>query len=572
MRPPWRPFVPLRVVVPLAACLLCVLSSRSSLGAPSTPAVDALILERLSSLSPPVLQGIDPAAARQLLRRAYTDHADRSGAPLWTVHGRPTVAADHFLRVLRSAESYGLRPADYDAQALTTEATGLASSAGGDPERQAQFELRLSRAALTWVVHLHHGRANPQLAGFHLSGPRTDLDFAAAVRELAATNDIGRVLAAIEPQFYHYRLLEQALPHYRELASDPTLTQLPDLTARSIRPGDFYRGAPALRRLLVALGDLPITARTPDSDLTLDTALVAALTRFQSRHGLAADGTLGRATYQALTTPLTRRVRQIELTLERWRWLPSLTTPPIIVNIPQFKLYAFRSTEDRRSDVLQMDVIVGQTFAARRTPVFAADMQYVVFRPYWDVPFNIMKQEMLPGIRADGSYLEKHHLEIVRGPGDDAVPVASTAEAIAALAAGKLRVRQRPGADNALGLIKFMFPNSHNVYLHSTPTRELFKQSQRAFSHGCVRVSDPIALAVHVLRNTPGDWTPENIEAGMNGSTRRVTLAQPIPVMILYGTALATEAGEILFFEDLYGLDRKLERLLGLPALASGAE
>jgi murein L,D-transpeptidase YcbB/YkuD len=288
-----------------------------------------------------------------------------------------------------------------------------------------------------------------------------------------------------------------------------------------------------------------------------------------ARYRLLAAGTIPATRSELLTVPFARRVRQIELTLERWRWLPAFSSPPIIVNIPQFRLFAFQSTQDRKAAIIQMDVIVGRMYPALRTPVFAADMKYVVFRPFWDVPYSITKREMLPQIRADPDYLRKEHLEIVRGPGDSAEVVPPGRESLDALASGALRLRQQPGQDNSLGLIKFMLPNTYNVYLHSTPARQLFKQSRRAFSHGCIRVSDPVALAAHVLRNTPGAWTPATITAAMNGgSTLRVNLPQPIRVMVLYGTALATEDGAVEFFDDIYGHDRKLEQLLGLAPVA----
>jgi murein L,D-transpeptidase YcbB/YkuD len=286
---------------------------------------------------------------------------------------------------------------------------------------------------------------------------------------------------------------------------------------------------------------------------------------FQQRHGLAPDGVLGKSTLTALQTPLAQRIRQISLTLERWRWLNPFKTPPIIVNIPQFQLFAFRTTEDRVADILQMNVIVGRTFQHTQTPVFERDMRYVVLRPYWDVPYSITKNEMLPKIRANPRYLAAQHLEIVNGQNDSSPVVPPTPENLELLAAGKLRLRQQPGEDNALGLAKFMFPNSYNVYLHSTPAHRLFQESVRAFSHGCIRVADPLALATLVLQDAPGDWTREKIQAAMNGTgTIRVNLTRPINVLILYATALATEAGPVLFFDDIYGYDKKLERQLGL--------
>ena len=407
------------------------------------------------------------------------------------------------IRVLQGAASYGLDPRDYSAEALATLAQGrpgmlrLGVRAGSDEvayedtaasqaERWATFDVNLSAAVLKLISDLHYGRIDPRAAGFELGAPRPDdLNLSGELRTLATSRDTARELAAVEPQFLHYRLLEQALPHYRMLAA------------------------------------------------------------------------------QSPTRAAQARVRKIVFTLERWRWLPTFQTPPIIVNIPEFRLFAFRTTADRAADILQMDVIVGRTFPRNRTPVFVADMKSIIFRPYWDVPRSITLAEMLPKIRSQPGFLAAQHLEIVRGATDSATPLRATPENIEALALGTARLRQRPGADNALGLIKFDLPNPYDVYLHSTPAQQLFRRSRRAFSHGCIRVSDPVALAAYALRETPGNWSPASIESAMKASgTRRVRLAHPIRVLILYGTVLAKEDGEVLFFDDLYGQDRKLEALL----------
>ncbi len=285
-----------------------------------------------------------------------------------------------------------------------------------------------------------------------------------------------------------------------------------------------------------------------------------------ARYRLLAAGQVSPTPAELKHAPYAKRVRQIELTLERWRWLPAFNSPPIIVNIPQFRLFAFRSTQDRKAEILQMDVIVGKTYPKLRTPVFAADLKYVIFRPYWDVPYSITRKEMLHDIAAKPDFLNRQHLQLVDGQGDRSPVVPPTPANLRELADGKLRLRQQPGEDNALGLIKFMLPNPYNVYLHSTPAHHLFSRAQRTFSHGCIRVSDPVALAEYVLRNAADTWTRESIAAAMNGTDNvRVNLKTPIRVLILYGTALATEDGGILFFADIYGHDRKLESLLGLP-------
>jgi murein L,D-transpeptidase YcbB/YkuD len=514
-----------------------------------------------------------PAAQGQLGKSALSQgaypalqqlYAASGGALLWSRDGHATEQARALLRVLQEAESYGLRTQDYAPESLGPAPDVPAGALAANAQALAHFDVRLSTAALRFISDLHFGRVAPQAAGFQLDQPREPFDLGLALKNVAGAPDVPAALTAVEPGFYHYKLLKEALAHYRTMALEPHLTELPPVTA-TVKVGDAYAGAPQLRRLLAVLGDLPPGGESAAPEPTFDANLSAAVRTFQQRHGLTPDGVLGKSTLTVLQTPLAQRIRQISLTLERWRWLTPFKTPPIIVNIPQFQLFAFRTTEDRVADILQMNVIVGRTFQHTQTPVFEKDMRYVVLRPYWDVPYSITKKEMLPKIRANPRYLTAQRLEIVNGQSDSSPVVAPTPENIELLAAAKLRLRQQPGEDNALGLVKFMFPNSYNVYLHSTPAHRLFQESVRAFSHGCIRVADPLALATLVLKDAPGDWTREKVQAAMNGTrTIRVNLTRPINVLILYATALATEAGPVLFFDDIYGYDKKLERQLGL--------
>jgi murein L,D-transpeptidase YcbB/YkuD len=359
-------------------------------------------------------------------------------------------------------------------------------------------------------------------------------------------------------------LLKEQLAAYRTLASRPSLTQLPPLPKRSISEGDMYEGVDRLRTLLSALGDLqsadPDASTAPD---VLDASLILAMKRFQQRHGLNPDGVLGRKTYAALTTPLAQRVRQIELTMERWRWLPPLEAPLVVVNIPQFMVVAL-PTENHAA--VESPVVVGTL--QNRTPVFASSIQSVIFRPFWDIPYSISTREILPLARRNPEYLARNHMELVRGQSDNGAIVEPTPENLERVVTGELRLRQRPGADNALGLIKFMLPNAYDVYLHDTPAAALFGAERRAFSHGCIRVGKPVELAYYVLQNAGEPWTRDAIENAMCGTeTLRVKLPKPIPIMVLYGTAVASATRGMSFFDDLYGLDRKLETLLGLQRI-----
>lgn len=524
----------------------------------------------IAQLPEPVSHGAPPPARpgnRPILDALY---ARRAGTPLWSRSGAPTAQAQALLDTLHAAGSYGLLPEDYGTENLSATLGSLQTDRSAKPSQWLAFDVELSNAALMFLHDLHFGRVNPHAARFDMPVRQEHFDDALYLQQLAGSSNPAAVVAQAEPNFLHYRLLRQELARFRALATSRPQTSLPRPPRRSIARGQPYAGAPAMRRLLVALGDL-----SPDQvgnvDMTLDVPLVTALKRFQYLHGLRESGILDGSTYAALNVPLAQRVRQIELTLERWRWVPPLQAPAIIVNIPQFRLFLFRSAVDSESEMMRMNVIVGKAYPQLHTPVFASEIKAVLFRPYWEVPSSIARRELLPLLRKNPQYLDKENLELVVNGSTTAAPLAVTSENLQALAAGRLRLRQRPGPDNALGLIKFVLPNSYSVYLHSTPALRLFDEPRRAFSHGCIRVSDPVALAVEALRGTPGDWTPEKIRTAMNGdSTFQVSLTRPVYVLILYGTAIATEDGAVHFFDDIYGEDRRLEGLLGLRPVASG--
>ena len=487
-------------------------------------------------------------------------YSDRRYTGLWTHGAKITPQAQQVLVLLSHAQELGLRPDDYDVEPLMAAGMRLVPNGSASAAQAAAFDIQLTQSALHYLHDAHFGRIDPRRVGFELAVPRAPFDSTAVLLDMSGA-DAGadtRIAASVEPQFYHYQLLKNSLSQYRALARDPP----PLLTAPAhpIKVGNPYAQAPALRQTLIRLGDLsPDTAPSADP-LTFDAALSAGIRGFQARHGLRIDGVLDSATSRALAVPLAARVRQIELTLERWRWVPEFSAPPVIVNIPQFRLFAFNSLQDRKSEVLQMDVIVGPA----HTPIFVADMTSVIFRPYWQVPDSIAKKEMLPKLERQPDYLQAQHLDIVSASDETSRPLALSSETVRALLEGRLKLRQRPGPDNALGLVKFSLPNPYDVYLHSTPTPALFKEPVRAFSHGCIRVSDPVALAVHVLRDTSAEWTAQKVREAMDGEvTQHVRLVHPVPVLILYGTALATEDGRILFFDDIYGHDRQLAALLG---------
>jgi murein L,D-transpeptidase YcbB/YkuD len=274
----------------------------------------------------------------------------------------------------------------------------------------------------------------------------------------------------------------------------------------------------------------------------------------------------GRPTAQALevlaahpSEPIARRVVQLELTLERWRWLPSpFARPPIVVNIPEFRLHV---VDEQHHIVSSMNIVVGRAYR-HATPLFESEIRFVLFRPPWNVPLEIQRNELVPLLDKDPSYLAENSYDVVDARGNRIEEPSPTEETISALRNGRLFLRQRPGEENSLGLVRFELPNLYDVYLHGTPAQELFSKSRRDFSHGCVRVEDPVALAVWLLRENPG-WNEERIKMSMHGyETLRVVLSRPVPIWIVYGTAVVLEDGRVRFFDDIYGQDAALEREL----------
>jgi murein L,D-transpeptidase YcbB/YkuD len=311
--------------------------------------------------------------------------------------------------------------------------------------------------------------------------------------------------------------------------------------------------------LLRLVGDLPSDANVAVDPPIYQGALVDAVKTFQRRHGRDPNGRIDPETLADLNRPLISCVRQMQLTLERWRWLPSsYEKAPIVVNIPEFRLRAY--DKDFKIGVT-MNVVVGKAYG-HNTPVFSDSMEYVVFRPYWGVPPSITRNEMIPHIVRDPEYLTKRAYEVVDSKQNVVSEGAVSSDVLSQLRTGKLFIRQKPGPKNALGLVKFIFPNSYNVYMHDTPAPEFFAKSRRDFSHGCIRLEKPAELAAWVLRDNPG-WNPERINAAMKGDkTEQVNLAHPIPVLILYATVIVLEDGLVQFYDDIYGHDAALEKVL----------
>lgn len=485
----------------------------------------------------------------------------------WIRDALPTEQARAVVRALQHADEKGLDARDYDGPGWSRWLESLGASAQRAESDQVRFDVALTVSALRYVSDLHGGRVRRRPGAKQLglvrvvrSSPDDAFDAAAFVRgRVVASDDVGAALAAVEPPFAAYRRTVLALLRYLELARLDDGEPLPT-PRRALAAGERYTAARALARRLRLLGDLTADAE-PHGDV-YEAFLAEAAARFQRRHGLESTGQLDARTVRALNVPLSRRVEQLALTMERWRWLPHrFAAPPLVVNIPEFRLHV--ADPARRQS---MKVVVGRAYR-HRTPVFAAAMTHVIFRPFWNVPLGIQRDELVPQIEKDPGWLAAGDYEVL-DTARRVVDVAWSAYDLERLRSGALRLRQRPGPRNALGLVKFTFPNAYGVYLHDTPSQELFARSRRDFSHGCIRVEDPVELATWVLRDEPG-WNRERIRSAMNGAeTIDVKLGHPIPVLVLYGTALVAEDGEVRFFDDIYRADAALARALAQETAA----
>ena len=472
----------------------------------------------------------------------------------WTKGGQPTSQARTVIDTLRRADDRGLNAEDYDASRWDQRLSQL-----NQPDAAARFDVALTVCVMRYLSDLHLGRVNPKKLKFAIAEKTYRSDLVQFVRtHLVNGQSISSDLELVEPQYPGYQRTKAVLQQYLELAQHGDGPAVP-APKKSLDPGSHFEGIAQLTQRLALLSDLPAGASVPPGDIYQE-PLVEAVKRFQDRHGLMADGRLGAQTVKELNTPLSARIEQLRLTLERWRWLHhEFPLPPLVVNIPEFRLRAF---DANHQTVLSMNVIVGKALR-HETPVFQKDMQYVVFRPYWNVPQSIQRSEIVPAIQRNRNYVADKNYEVTTHNGQVVTSGAIDDEVLEQLRTGKLAVRQKPGPTNALGLVKLIFPNEYNVYLHSTPSQQLFSRSRRDFSHGCIRVEKPDELSAWALRDLP-EWNLEKVRAAMQQGkdNQQVNLPKPIPVLILYGTAVINDYGAVHFYDDIYGHDADLRKAL----------
>jgi murein L,D-transpeptidase YcbB/YkuD len=483
-----------------------------------------------------------------------------SNSLAWIQNGRPSAQAIAMIQLFKLASSKGLNPDDYDAAKWDPRMAKLQSLRPPPSDSDlAHIDLALTVCTMRYISDLRIGRVNPQHFKFGLDVGPKKYDLPEFIRtQVLTAEDVPALFAKDEPPYEGYRRAENALATYLKLAAEGDSPAVP-IPQKGVRPRKPYDGITQLVARLHQLGDLAPDSALPTNPTRYDGEIVDAVKHFQRRHGLEPDGVLGKDTVTALNQPLSLRVRELELTLERYRWIPpNFPEPPIVVNIPEFRL---RTMRKQPAEFLTMRVVVGKAMRTQ-TPAFADNMRYLIFRPYWNVPPSIQRSELIPKAQRDPNYLADHGFEVVSNSGGVVSDGSVSDGVMRGLRSGGYSIRQKPGPKNALGLVKFIFPNRYNVYLHSTPQQELFARARRDFSHGCIRVENPVALAAWVLRDKPA-WTVDRIRTTMNGDTSvQVNLDKPIPVLILYSTAVVEPDGEVRFFEDIYGHDAALVKVL----------
>ena len=485
--------------------------------------------------------------------------------PAWSEDDGPLLQVDALVKAIHEADREGLRPTDYHL--AKTEATlkemrqNQEKKTPLNPRRLVDLDLLLTDAFLVYGSHLLVGRINPETIDAEWLANRREADLVSILQTALDSNQIEEGLKKLLPPQPGYGRLKRALAHYRGVAAKGGWFTVPD--GPRMQKGDRGERVVALRTRLITTGDL--AEEQLNNGELFDDRLEEAVQAFQRRNGLDVDGMVGPATLAAMNVPVEERIRQIEINMERWRWLPQyLGERFILVNIANFELDVVENDQP----VMTMRAVVGKNY--RRTPVFSDRMTYLVLSPYWHIPQGIAVQDKLPLIRKDPDYLTKENIKVFQGWGAETKEIDPKTVDWSTVTAKNFnyRLRQEPGPQNALGRVKFMFPNKFDVYLHDTPSRELFVKTVRTFSSGCIRIEKPIELAEYLLRDDP-KLTREKILTTIDkGVEQTVRLAEPTPIHLLYWTAWVDEDGTVHFRNDIYGRDKLLiEALQEKPPL-----
>jgi murein L,D-transpeptidase YcbB/YkuD len=504
-------------------------------------AIDSAIGARLAASRPKEV----PAARWEHVQRLYKAY---DGRALWMESEGPNRARTNaLLQAIAAADSDALQVDRYPLPELIESLGTVRQTKTPTAEQLANADVLLTTAYIALSEDLLGGQTNPKdlAQDWHIGTGREQLDSAVALS--LRSDSLAEGIALMRPQDEDYAALQKELGRFREIVDRGGWAPVP--AGKALKRGDHESPArlDALRARLAAegLGVDSTGAASVDTSAgrsTYDRALAAAVADFQAHHGIVVDSMLGDETLQSLNVPAEYRLAQIAANLERYRWLPrNLGQRYIFVNVPAFRLQAY----DSGQKVLEMKVIVGQEYEGKKTPVFADSMETVVFRPYWLVTPDIQRTEIGPRAAANPGYLAANDMEYYKD-------------------GGVTRIRQRPGPKNSLGLVKFLFPNDFNIYLHDTPNHELFDKDVRAFSHGCIRVEKPDELAEYVL-----GWPLEKVQEYEQGKDNTsVRLPHKLPVYITYFTTY-TRDGQLYFGNDLYGRDDKLVQQIASASVAN---
>jgi len=483
----------------------------------------------------------------------------RTYRPAWSSDKGPLPQTETLLKAISEAETEGLNPRNYHLERINTTLREIRDNQIKkrplNPGRLVDLDLLLTDAFLIYGSHLLAGRINPVTLDPEWHASRREVDLAKLLESALDRNSIEEALKGLLPPYSGYAKLKEALTRYRDIALQGGWPTIPP--GSPMRKGAEGQPVAALCTRLGVTGDLE--QKLPEEHNLFDEVVDQAVRRFQRRHEMEVDGVVGPATLAALNVSADERVHQIELNLERWRWLPqNLGKSHVLVNIANFEL----EVVETGLAVITMRVVVGRPY--RRTPVFSDQITYLVLSPYWHIPPGIAVKDILPHIRKDPEYLTRQDIKVFRGWGGERKEVDPKRIHWSKVGAKNFpyRFRQDPGPDNVLGQVKFMFPNKFNVYLHDTPARELFTKTVRGFSSGCIRIEKPIELAEYLLRADP-KWTRETLLATIEKRAEQtVRLSQPVPVHLLYWTVWIDEDKLVQFRSDIYGRDILLDRVL----------
>jgi L,D-transpeptidase YcbB len=553
------------------ACVLTVLllasgchRHRKSKSAPNTDAYSDSLHQLVEKKALPP-EKVDTSKVPNLRWPNFSDYDsyvqtfydDRNFEVAWTRDALPTATATAFIEQFQNAAAKGLIPEDYDAPRWADRVKALNDKSA---DAISLFDVAMTVNVMRYISDLRIGRVNPSRFNFEVPVQDKKYDLAEFVSDnVVDATDVPKLIAGVEPDSDDYRKTEQALARYLDLAKQQEqegAEPLPTVT-KTMSAGDSYPAVGALLARLQLEGDAADDA-TPSSatSTVFNSTLSAAVKSYQHRHGITEDGKLTAQTIKSLNVPMTDRVAQLQDSLERWRWLPEpYLHARLMVNLPEFVLRGY--DPDHKLD-FTMRVVVGQVMGQHETPVFTHMMKYLVFRPYWNVPVDIARKELVPRIATNHGYLASKNFEVTNNKG-----VVLTDYTAKEVSQGAVMVREKPGPKNSLGLVKFMFPNQYDIYLHSTPAVSLFERTRRDFSHGCIRVQKPVDLAVWVLEGQGGDWDLDKVQEAMNSGpdNKTVSLKTPLPIVIFYLTAIVAEDGQVNFFDDIYGYDSEMQKV-----------